>query len=151
MMMNDDHVRTLLEQVASGDVSVEDARTALEEVEISEETYLAAIDHGVFNEAEPGTIVKAGLAPSGASGLVILTLIWGMFWVLLWTGGATYGTYKGWDQQYVAYQFGMTLLTLIIMGIVYMRFIMPDLVIVKHRRNKYIPVKDPESWKEYEI
>ena len=49
MMMNDDHVRTLLEQVASGDVSVEDARTALEEVEISEETYLAAIDHGVFN------------------------------------------------------------------------------------------------------
>ncbi|HJN55936.1 MAG TPA: hypothetical protein QF646_06085 [Candidatus Poseidoniales archaeon] len=150
-MLSDDHVHNLLEQVASGDVTVAEARTALEGVEIDEETYLAAVDHGVFNQAEPGTIVKASLAPSGASGLVILTFVWGMFWVVLWTGTATYGTFKGWDQQYVAYQFGMTLVTLIIMGIVYMRFVMPDLVIVKHRRNKYAPPKDPESWQEYKI
>ncbi len=151
MMSNDDHVRRLLEQVASGDVSVEDARSALEGTELDEETYLAAVEHGVFNQAEPGTVVKAALAPSGASGLVILTLVWGIFWVVLWTGGATYGTFKGWDQQYVAYQFAMTLVTLIIMGIVYMRFVMPDLVIVKHRRNKYVSPKDPESWQEYKI
>ena len=150
-MSSDDHVRRLLEQVASGDVSVEDARSALEGTELDEDTYLAAVEHGVFNQAEPGTVVKAALAPSGASGLVILTLVWGIFWVGLWTGGATYGTLKGWDQQYVAYQFAMTLVTLIIMGIVYMRFVMPDLVIVKHRRNKYISPKDPESWQEYKI
>ena len=151
MMSTDDHVRRLLEQVASGDVSVEDARSALEGTELDEATYLAAVEHGVFNQAEPGTVVKAALAPSGASGLVILTLVWGIFWVVLWTGGATYGTFKGWDQQYVAYQFAMTLVTLIIMGIVYMRFVMPDIVIVKHRRNKYISPKDPESWQEYKI
>lgn len=150
-MTSDDHVRRLLEQVASGDVSVEEARNALEGIEVDEETYLAAVEHGVFNQAEPGTLVKAALAPSGASGLVILTFVWGLFWAVLWTGGATYGTFKGWDQQYVAYQFAMTLVTLIIMGIVYMRFVMPDLVIVKHRRNKYISPKDPESWKEYKI
>ena len=42
-------------------------------------------------------------------------------------------------------------LKLIIMGIVYLRFVMPDLVIIKHRRNKYITPNDSEGWKKYEV
>ena len=45
----------------------------------------------------------------------------------------------------------MTLLTLIILGIVYLRFVMPDVVVVKHRRNKYITSNDAEAWKQYEV
>jgi hypothetical protein len=45
----------------------------------------------------------------------------------------------------------MTLLTLIILGIVYLRFVMPDVVVVKHRRNKYITSNDTEAWKQYEV
>lgn len=48
--MRDDVVLELLKQVKTGKVSVEDARTALEGVELSEENYLSAIDHGVFND-----------------------------------------------------------------------------------------------------
>jgi hypothetical protein len=28
---------------------------------------------------------------------------------------------------------------------------MPDLVIIKHRRNKYITPNDSEGWKKYEV
>ena len=45
----------------------------------------------------------------------------------------------------------MMLTTLIIMGIVYLKWVMPDTVIVKHRRNKFIGQKDPDSWIEYEV
>ena len=46
---------------------------------------------------------------------------------------------------------GMLLLTVIILGIIYMKYVMPDIVIVKSRRSKYITAKDPESWKKYEV
>ena len=41
-----------------------------------------------------------------------------------------------------------TLTTLILMGVIYLKFILPDTIIVKHSQNKYVPehVKD---WKEY--
>ena len=57
----------LLKQVASGKVSVKDARVALEEATLTEEQMDAAINHGVFNPAEPGTVISASLAPSGKS------------------------------------------------------------------------------------
>jgi hypothetical protein len=63
----------------------------------------------------------------------------------------TYGLFHGWDQQQLSYHFGMTMVSLIIMGIVYLKWVLPDLVIVKHRRGKYIGEKDPESWKKYEV
>ena len=47
--MKDDIVLQLLKQVKSGKVSIEDARVALEGVDLSEENYLSAVDHGVFN------------------------------------------------------------------------------------------------------
>jgi hypothetical protein len=47
--MKDDIVLQLLKQVKSGKVSIEDARSALEGVDLSEENYLSAVDHGVFN------------------------------------------------------------------------------------------------------
>jgi hypothetical protein len=37
------------------------------------------------------------------------------------------------------------------MGMVYLRFVMPDIVIIKHRRNKYITSNDSEGWKKYEV
>ena len=48
--MKEDSVMDLLRKVKSGDVSVEDARKALEDAELTEEDFVAAVDHGVFNE-----------------------------------------------------------------------------------------------------
>ena len=45
----------------------------------------------------------------------------------------------------------MLLLTVIILGMVYMKYVMPDILIVKNRRGKYITPKDPDSWKEYKV
>ena len=53
--MKDDVVMRLLRQVKSGEVSVEDARLALEDASLTEESFAAAVDHGVFNEVKPGT------------------------------------------------------------------------------------------------
>ena len=63
----------------------------------------------------------------------------------------SYGLYNHWDQQLLSLFLAMTLTTLIIMGIVYLRFVMPDIVIIKHRRNKYITPNDSEGWKKYEV
>ncbi len=141
----------LLREVKSGKVSVEDAREALTGVDLSEENYVAAVDHGVFNEPEPGTIVRASLSPTGESALVIVFALWGILWTLYWAGSLSYGLYNHWDQQRLSFHLGMTLLTVIMMGIVYMRFVMPDVVVVKHRRNKYIPPNDTEGWQQYEV
>ena len=149
--MKADAVTTLLEQVARGEVSVDDARTALEGVELDEATYVSAIDHGVFNQVEPGTVVRASLSPGGTSALVILFFIWGFGWTLYWSGSLSYGLFAGWDQQQLSYHMGMIMVTLMLMGMVYLKFVMPDLVIVKHRRNKYIGTKDPDSWYDYEV
>ena len=66
-------------------------------------------------------------------------------------GNLSYGLYNKWDQQQLSFHLAMTLLTLIILGIVYLRFVMPDVVVVKHRRNKYITSNDTEAWKQYEV
>ena len=148
--MQKDVITKLLTEVASGKVSIDDARKALEDVELDEETYLSAVDHGVFNPAEPGTIINASLAPSGGSALVILFFCWGVFWTLFWIGSFLYGLFNGWDQQILAFDFAMSLTTIILMGIVYMKWVLPDLVIIKHRRNKYVP-EHPKDWVEYKI
>ncbi len=149
--MKEDVVMRLLREVKSGQVSIEDARRALEDATLSEDSYLAAIDHGVFNEPNPGTIVRASLSPSGDSWLIILVALWGILWTLFWAGSLSYGLFNHWDQQLLSFYMGMTLLTLIIMGIVYLKYVMPDVVIVKHRRNKYITRNDSEAWKKYEV
>jgi len=146
----DDTVTTLLRDVASGKVSVEDARAALEDVELSEEQVQSAVDHGVFNPAEPGTVVKASLAPSGGSALVVLLFTWGIFWVMYWIFSMLYGLFNGWDQQQLSFHFAMALTTLIIMGVVYLKWVLPDRIIVKHRRPKFVPehIKD---WRDFEV
>ena len=149
--MSKDMVITLLEQVSRGEVSVGDARAALEGVDLDEETYEAAIEHGVFNYVEPGTVVRASLAPGGASALVVLFFIWGFGWTLYWAGSLIYGLFAGRGQQQLSYHMALTMVTLMLMGMVYLKFVMPDLVIVKHRRNKYISSKDPDSWYQYEV
>ncbi|MFQ3321267.1 MAG: hypothetical protein ACI9O1_000346 [Candidatus Thalassarchaeaceae archaeon] len=148
--MKDDVVMRLLRDVSLGKVSVEEAREALEGIDISEENYVKAVDHGVFNMPKPGTIVRASISPSGDSWLIILVGLWGIIWTLFWGGSLSYGLYNHWNQQMLAFDLAMTLLTIIIMGIVYLKYVMPDVVVVKHRRNKYITRKDPESWKKYE-
>lgn len=141
----------LLREVKSGKVSVEDARDALTGVDLSEENYIAAVDHGVFNEPEAGTIVRASLSPSGESALVVVFALWGILWTLFWAGTLSYGLFNHWDQQRLSFHLAMTLLTVILMGIVYLRFVMPDVVVVKHRRNKYITPNDTEGWQQYEV
>ena len=149
--MKDDIVLQLLKKVKSGKVSIEDARSALEGVDLSEENYLSAIDHGVFNEPDAGTIVRSSLSPAGDSIVVVLVGLWGVLWTLFWAGSLSYGLYNHWDQQLLSLFLAMTLTTLIIMGMVYLRFVMPDIVIIKHRRNKYITSNDSEGWKKYEV
>ncbi len=149
--MKDDVVMKLLREVKSGKVSVEDARDALTGVDLSEENYIAAVDHGVFNEPEAGTIVRASLSPSGESALVVVFALWGILWTLFWAGTLSYGLFNHWDQQRLSFHLAMTLLTVILMGIVYLRFVMPDVVVVKHRRNKYITPNDTEGWQQYEV
>jgi len=149
--MKDDIVLKMLRQVASGEVSVDDAREALEGVSLSEEIYESAVNHGVFNEATPGSIVRASVSPSGDSWLIILVGLWGIVWSLYWAGSLSYGLYNHWDQQLLSFFLGMLLLTVIIMGIVYMKYVMPDILIVKKRRGQYITPKDPDSWKQYKV
>lgn len=149
--MERDVITQMLRDVASGKVAVADARAALDGVELDEETYESAIDHGVFNKVEAGTVVRASLAPSGTSALVILVFLWGVAWTLYWAGSLSYGLFNGWDQQQLSFHLAMTMVTLIIMGIVYLKWVAPDLVVVKHRRGKYVPQKDPQSWQKYEV
>ena len=78
--MKDDAVMKLLRQVKSGEVDLDDARKLLDGVDITEEAYVAAVDHGVFNEPAPGSVVRASISPSGDSWLIILVGLWGLFW-----------------------------------------------------------------------
>jgi hypothetical protein len=148
--MMSDAITRLLEEVVSGKVSIKDARAALEDAELTETQYHAAVDHGVFNPAEPGTIVNASLAPSGGSLLLIFFFGWGLFWVLYWTSSMLYGLFMHWDQQQLSYHFAMTLTTIILMGVVYMKWVLPDKVIVKYRRPKYVR-EHPKDWVEYKL
>lgn len=149
--MKEDVVMKLLRQVQSGEVSVDDARSALDGIELTVEEFSAAVDHGVFNEPEPGTIVRASVSPFGDSILILLLSLWGVLWSLYWAGALTYGLFNGWDQQLLSFHMGMLMLTIIILGMVYLKYVMPDVVIVKHRGSKYITSNDPEGWKQYEV
>ena len=144
-MMAKDTITQLLEKVASGKVSV-----ALEDASLTEEQMDAAINHGVFNPAEPGTIISASLAPSGNSALTTFFFAWGIFWSLYWFGTMLYGLLNGsaWEQQQLSYHMAMGLSTLILMGIVYLKWVLPDTIIVKHSQNKYIP-EHQKDWREY--
>tara|TARA_B100001123_G_C14818379_1_gene831145 strand:+ start:132 stop:581 length:450 start_codon:yes stop_codon:yes gene_type:complete len=149
--MNEDVVMTLLRQVQSGEISVEDARVALEGAALTREQLEAAVDHGVFNEPAPGTVVRASMSPHGESILILLVALWGVLWTLFWAGALAYGLINKWDQQLLSFNLGMVMLTLIIMGIVYLKYVLPDVVIVKHRGGKYITPNDPDKWKQYEV
>ena len=149
--MKEDVVMKLLRQVQSGEVSVDDARSALDGIELTVEEFSAAVDHGVFNEPEPGTIVRASVSPFGDSILILLLSLWGVLWSLYWAGALIYGLFNGWDQQLLSFHMGMLMLTIIILGMVYLKYVMPDVVIVKHRGSKYITSNDPEGWRQYEV
>ena len=144
----DDTITTLLRGVADGSIPVADARTALEGAELTEEEMSTAIDHGVFNVAEPGTIVSASLAPSGASYLTMFFLAWGLFWICYLSFSMIYGLAKGWDQQQLSFHLAMTMTTVIMIGIIYLKYILPDTIIVKHAQNKFIP-EHQKDWREY--
>ena len=146
--MYDDAIQNLLKGVADGSITVKDARTALEGVELTEEQMDAAIDHGVHNVAESGTIVSASLAPSGGSYLTMFFFVWGIFWICYWSFSLIYGLANDWDQQNMSFHLAMVLTTLILMGLVYLKFILPDTIIVKHSQNKYVP-EHQKDWTEY--
>ena len=149
--MKEDVVMKLLRQVQSGEVSVDDARSALDGIELTVEEFSAAVDHGVFNEPDPGTVVRASVSPFGDSILILLLSLWGVLWSLYWAGALIYGLFNGWDQQLLSFHMGMLMLTIIILGMVYLKYVMPDVVIVKHRGSKYITSNDPEGWRQYEV
>ncbi len=148
--MEKDTITKLLEKVASGKVSVKDARVALENASLTEEEMDSAINHGVFNLAESGTVISASLAPSGKSALTLFFFMWGIFWTIYWLGSMLYGLLNGsaWDQQQLSYHMAMGISTIIMMGIVYLKWVLPDTIIVKHSQNKYVPEHE-KDWREY--
>jgi hypothetical protein len=148
--MTKDTITKLLEKVASGKVSVKDARVALEDASLTEEEMDSAINHGVFNLAESGTVISASLAPSGKSALTMFFFMWGIFWTIYWLGTMLYGLLNGsaWDQQQLSYHMAMGISTIIMMGIVYLKWVLPDTIIVKHSQNKYVPEHE-KDWREY--
>ena len=107
--MSEDIVMRLLRQVKSGEVSLEDARFALEDVNLTEEEYITAVDHGVFNMPKPGTIVRSSISPSASTWLVTIVFVWGLFWTIYWAGGLAYGLFNYWDQQILAFFLAMML------------------------------------------
>ena len=42
----------------------------------------------------------------------------------------------------------MTMTTLIMVGIIYLKYILPDTIIVKYAQNKFIP-EHQKDWREY--
>lgn len=146
--MQRDLIAELLDKVASGKVNVKDARKALEGASLTESEMDSAINHGVFNPAEPGTIISASIAPSGASALTFFFFVWGIFWSIYWIGTMLYGLFNGWAQQQLSFHLAMAITVIILMGIIYMKYVLPDKIIVKHRRNKYVP-EHPKDWVEY--
>jgi hypothetical protein len=146
--MQRDLIAELLDKVAAGKVNVKDARKALEGASLTEEEMDSAINHGVFNPAEPGTIISASIAPSGASDLTFFFFVWGIFWSIYWMGTMLYGLFNGWEQQQLSYHLAMALTVIILMGIIYLKYVLPDKIIVKYRRNKYV-TEHPKDWAEY--
>ena len=146
----DDTITKLLRGVAKGKISVEDARKSLEDASLTEEQMDVAIEKGVFTEADLGSIVSAKLAPSGASYLTMFFFVWGIFWSCYWVFSLIYGLANGWDQRQLAFHLAIATTTLILMGLVYLKFILPDTIIVKHAMNKYIP-EHKKDWKEYKV
>jgi len=146
--MMDDMITNLLRDVAKGKVSVEDARLALEDATLTEEQLESAIEKGVFEEADLGAIVSATLAPSGGSYLTMFFFVWGIFWACYWIFSLIYGLAKDWDQRQLSFHLAMGITTLIFMGLVYLKFILPDTIIVKNAINKFIP-EHQKDWKEY--
>ena len=65
--MANDLLEKLLHDVALGKINVKDAKKALEGVDLEKEDFQKAVDFGVFTEAEPGTVIKATISPSGGS------------------------------------------------------------------------------------
>ena len=61
-----------------------------------------------------------------------------------------YGLANDWDQRQLAFHLAIGITTLILMGLVYLRFILPDTIIVKHAINKFIPEHE-KDWKEYKV
>jgi len=149
--MSDEIVMRLLKQVKSGEVSVEDAAMVLDGVQLSEEEFTAAVHHGVFNEPAVGSIVRASTSPHADTPLMLIFYVWGVFWTLFFAGSLSYGLFNHWDQQMLAFFLGMMMTTLIMMGIIYLRFVMADTVVVKHRRNKNMGPKDSMGWVDYEV
>ena len=133
--MYDDTINSLLKGVADGSISIKDARNALEGVELTEAQMDEAINHGVHDVAESGTIVSASLAPSGGSYLTMFFFVWGIFWICYWSFSLIYGMAKDWDQQQLSFHLAMTLTTLILMGVVYLKYILPDTIIVKNNNS----------------
>ena len=148
--MMDDTITKLLRGVARGEISVDDARKSLEDASLTEEQMEMAIDKGVFSEADMGSIVSAKLAPSGASYLTMFFFIWGIFWSCYWMFSLIYGLANDWDQRQLAFHLAIGVTTLILMVLVYIRFILPDTIIVKHAINKFIP-EHQKDWKEYKV
>mgnify|MGYP001445506219 FL=1 len=146
--MMDDMITNLLRDVAKGKVTVEDARLALEDATLTEEQLESAIEKGVFEAAEMGTVVSASLAPSGGSYLTIFFFVWGIFWACYWIFSLIYGLAKDWDQRQLAFHLAMAITTLILMGLVYLKYILPDTIIVKNAINKFVP-EHQKDWKEY--
>ncbi len=53
-----------------------------------------------------------------------------------------------WPLVRLSFHLAMTMTTVIMVGIIYLKYILPDTIVVKHAQNKFIP-EHQKDWREY--
>ena len=106
--MMDDMITNLLRDVAKGKVTVEDARLA-GRCNTYRRQLESAIEKGVFEPAEMGTVVSASLAPSGGSYLTMFFFVW-VFWACYWFLSNLWPA-KDWDRTQLSFHLAMGITT----------------------------------------
>ena len=114
-------VNEILEQVASGELTQEDAQKLL----------------GTRGDEELGTIRYETPAPEQLSIFAIIMLL--LVVQLLYDALFIYGLIEEWGQPFLSFVIGMAMLTFGLMLDLYRRSFLPDVLETKRRRDKIVP------------
>jgi len=113
-------VNELLEKVSKGELTAKDAGKIL----------------GTERDGELGDVFKEEPAEEQLSAFAVIICL--LILQVMYDSLFVMGILEGWDQQFLAFVFGMALLILGIMLDVYRRSFLPDILEVKGKRFKVI-------------
>lgn len=117
-------VNELLEKVSKGELTAKDAGKIL----------------GTEHDGELGDVFKEEPAEEQLSAFAVIICL--LILQVMYDSLFVMGILEGWDQQFLAFVFGMALLILGIMLDVYRRSFLPDILEVKGKRFKVISKLD---------